>query len=68
MNGAADVGGVVLMRWKDVDDLRAGREHRGKLAMLDFAHCYARIAARAERAVSTMVSPLPGAIRDVSTS
>jgi hypothetical protein len=69
VNGAADVSGGVLVRRQDVDDLRvAGGEHRGQLAMLNFAHDYARIAARAERAVSTIVSPLPAATRAVSTS
>ena len=69
VNGAADVCGVVFVRRQHVDDLRdACGEHRGKLAMLNFAHDYARIEARAERAVSTIVSPLPGAIRAVSTS
>ena len=69
VNGAADVRGVEFMRRQDVDYLRTtGRKHRGQLAMLNFAHGYARIAARAERAVSTIVSPLPAAIRAVSIS
>ena len=68
VNRAANVCGVVLVCREHVDDLHAGGEGLEKFAMLNFAHCYARIAARAERAVSTIVSPLPEAIRAVSTS
>lgn len=68
VNSAADVSGIVLMRRKNVDDLRAERAHLGEFAMANLAHDYARIAASAERAVSTIVSPLPAAIRAVSTS
>jgi hypothetical protein len=57
------------VRWQRVDDLHAaGREQLKELAVSDLAHNYYRIAARASRAVSTIVSPLPAAIRAVSTS
>ena len=68
VNRSPEVRSVVLVRWQSVDNLHAGGEHPEKFAMLDLPHCYARIAARAERAVSTIVSPLPAAIRAVSTS
>src|SRR5208282_2686027 len=38
VNSAADVGGVVLVRRQDLNDLRAGRDHLGKFAMLNLAH------------------------------
>ena len=39
VNRTTNVGGVVLVRRKYVDDLRgARREHRGKLTMLYLAH------------------------------
>ena len=69
VKGAANMGRGVLVRRKHVDDLRgAVRARRGELAMSNLAHGYARIAASVESAVSTIVSPLPAAIRAVSTS
>jgi hypothetical protein len=69
VNRTADVGGLVLVRGQRIDDLHcAGGEHRGEFTMLDFSHCYERIAARVSRAVCTIVSPLPEATRAVSTS
>jgi hypothetical protein len=69
VNSPADMRGIVLMRGKNVDDLRnAGRADRRELLMFDLAHCYWVIAARAVKAVSTIVSPLPAAILAVSTS
>lgn len=68
VNRAADVRGVVLVRRQCVHNLRVRRQHPEKFAMVNLTHCYRRIAASAARAVSTIISPLPGAIREVSTS
>ncbi len=73
MSRALDMRLVIFLRRKHIDDLRARGEHREDFTMVNFTHVYlgsgfVRISSSVDCAASTISSPLPAAIRAVSTS